>query len=106
MTEQDYNKASEIMKEISDLETQIKSLPRIIRSHKEYKESQQKYGYVKRILAKIKNKHYVYAPILHPEDYGSWGCICELSEEDLAALVKIRKDKIAKLKQEMQQLGE
>lgn len=106
MTEKDYNKASAIMKEISALEAQIKILPRIIRSHKEYNDSHQKYGYVKRILAKIKNKFYVYAPNLYPEDYGRWKYVCELSEEDLSALVKIRNDKLAALKQEMQQLGE
>lgn len=106
MTKKDYNRAKLIMDEISELKTQIKHLPRMIEFPIAYKESNQRCGYMKRILTKIKKKYYVHMPSIYISDYDRYECICELSEEDLAALVKIRKDKIAALEREMQRIGE
>lgn len=107
MTEQDYKRASEIIAEIDILRKQLEALPRTIANPFEYNKSNHKFGYVKRMLHKIKNKFAACAPDLsYGEHYGKSQVICELSEEDLAALAKIRRDKIAVLRQEMRLIGE
>lgn len=106
MTEQDYKKASEIMAEIDTLRKQLEALPRTIVNPIEYNKSNHKFGYVKRTLHKIKNKFAACAPDLNcGEHYGKSQVICELSEEDIDALVKIRENKMTALNQELQQLG-
>lgn len=105
MTEHEYNKATKIMKEIDKIKKEIEELPRIIVNPREYKETNHKYGYVRRNLARIMNKFVAYTANLNISSYGDMKMICELTEEDLSALVNIRENRLNELRKELGQLG-
>ena len=94
MTEADYNKAAKIINEMQEIKTQIDELPRCIVNYDEYKRSNGRFAYVKRYLGR-KSRFFV----------ESTKCICELSEEDLRALVDIRKNKLIELEKELMAIG-
>ena len=102
MTEQDFLKASEIMAELESLRNEFQVLSHFAESAMACKEI----NCIKRMLVKIKDSFVAYEPrIQYDKDYGSPQLICELSEDDLLALVEIRGNKVAALEEELQKLG-
>ena len=89
-------KANEIEAKIKELERQIKEFPRYIIDRQQYEKSG--HMYVKRIFERYKFK------IRIPKGYYQKDLELELSEEDLQALVDLRKKKIEELKKRLEEL--
>jgi len=97
MTEETLQKANVIKEQIEFLRKEIEEFPRYILHPKDYEETG--HGYVKRILERYKYKLRV------PKGYYVKDLEFELSEEDLQALVGIRKRKVEELLKELEKLS-
>lgn len=96
MDKETLNRASEIKRKIEELQKEIEEFPRYIIDRKEYEKSGRMY--VKRFLVRERYKLRV------PKGYFCDDLEFELSEEDLQALVDIRKQKIKELEEELEKL--
>lgn len=96
MDKETLNRASEIKRKIEELQKEIEEFPRYIIDRKEYEKSG--HMYVKRFLVRERYKLRV------PKGHFCDGLEFELSEEDLKALVDIRKQKIKELEEELKKL--
>lgn len=96
MNKATLDRANEINQQIKDLRQQIEEFPRYIIDPREYKKSG--HMYVRRLLIRERYK------IKIPKGNFSPNLEFELSEEDLQALVDIRKRKVEKLEEELENL--
>lgn len=97
MTIEALEKANEIKNEISKLKKECERLPR---QYLDWRDK--KHGYWTRMLVGIGNK----IMVRFPQNYeGDKNILMELSEEDLNALVELRKKKIESLNQELEKLN-
>ena len=99
MTVENLEKAKEIEKKISAIKEEITLIPRVIVDWRGYEESGHKYYYIKRLLKVWKNKRAIRAI----KGYNRQVEI-ELSEEDLNALVEIRRNKLKELEKQLTEL--
>ena len=102
MKMKDFERAKEIVAEIEEIQKQIILIPRSVINRNEYENSGHKYMYIRRLFRKFYNgKENVLTAYKEPGvDY-----VLELSEEDLQALVEIRRIKLLELKKELENLG-
>ena len=96
MNRETLDRADEIKRKIEELEKEIAEFPRYIIDHKEYEKSGRMY--VRRFLIRERYKLKV------PKGYFSKDLEFELSEEDLQALVELRKRKVTELEEELKKL--
>ncbi len=102
MKREEFEEAQKIIAEIDQLQEEITEIPRYIVNRSEYEKSGHKNMYIGRVFHRFhKGKNNVLTAYKSPgEDY-----VVELTEEDLRALVDIRKKKIAELKAELGEIG-
>lgn len=98
MDKEALRRAMEINEKIKVLKEEITEIPRYILDYREYKKSG--HMYVARMLQRKKWKF----SILIPKGYYVKDLEFELSEEDLQALVNLRRAKIEKLEEELKNL--
>jgi len=103
LNEKTLLKATEIKNQIEALKNEIEEFPRYITNRKMYEESNKKYGYISRLLERVK-KHRSCFVLRVPKGYQSNDLIFELSDEDLQALTDIRQRKIEALLNELEKL--
>lgn len=103
MKREDIEKAQKIIAEMDQLQEQIDEIPRYIVNRQEYEKSGHKYMYIARYFQRFcKGKKNVLKAFKGQcyDDY-----VLELTEEDLQALVDIRKRKLAELETELEKIG-
>lgn len=103
MTQEALQRANEIQAELKKLEMEVKDLPRWIFDNRAY--SEQKRGYIGRFLRMgRKNTPVIEASVKSTGfPFGNYDEI-EMSEEDLNALIEVRKAKIEALTKELEEL--
>lgn len=99
MTIENLEKAKEVEKQISAIKEEMALIPRVIVDWRGYEESGHKYYYIKRLLKIWKNKRAIRAI----KGYKSEVEI-ELSEEDLNALIEIRRKNLKELEKQLTEL--
>lgn len=99
MIVENFEKAKEIEKQISAIKEEMALIPRVVVNWRGYEESGHKYYYIKRLLKVWKNKRVIRAI----KGYNSEVEI-ELSEEDLNALIEIRRNNLKVLEKQLTEL--
>lgn len=102
ITREVIEKANAIITEMDQLQEQINEIPRYIVNRREYEKSNHKYMYIPRFFRRFRDdKQNVLQAF---KGHGEKDYVLELTEEDLQALVDIRKRKLAELDAELRKL--
>ena len=99
MTVENLEKAKEIEKQISEIKEEMELIPRVVVDWRGYEETGHKCYYIKRLLKVWKNKRAIRAIKGYNREVE-----IELSEEDLNALIEIRRNKLKELEKQLTEL--